>query len=99
MARLITISSRSATGFRRSGLRFTPEPQTFDCMAFSPRELDALLAEPALICVLSDEQLDLDPPPPEADDKVGSDDAAAPAEEEVDKTKPAGRGRRSAPAD
>lgn len=52
----IRTRSRSDAGFRRAGVRHTPEPQIFPGDAFTPEQIDQLLKDPELVVdVLEDE--------------------------------------------
>jgi len=45
----IMVSSRGERGFRRAGIRFTPEPQELELDALEPEQIRAILTEPNLI--------------------------------------------------
>lgn len=67
----IRTRSRAAGGFRRAGVRHTPEPQVFEGARFSAAEIEQLLTDAELVVdVLEDDGTPSGAP---------AEDAAAPA--------------------
>lgn len=65
----IRTRSRSQQGFRRAGVRHTPEPQVFPDDRFTKKQLEALQKDPELFVEVIEEKKAKDPKEPPKDNK------------------------------